>query len=142
MWGGGRARSSALAGMDTVERAHEILDQPLERQTKSRAPADQHVVISLSHLRRGKPHHLPQPPPHAIALRRVADLLGNGKSHPHWSILAPIERLQHESADGGSSAGRGGQEVCALPEPLQGTSSGTSLIRPLANAVVGARVRR
>src|SRR5207253_9363344 len=110
MWGGGRARTSTLASMDAAERAGEILGQPLEWQIESGAPADQHVVISSSHAgRRRKPHHLPQPPPHAIALGRVADLLGNGKSHPHRSILAPIQRLQHESADGGPSTGCGGQ---------------------------------
>src|SRR5580765_4305995 len=112
MWGGGPVRTSTLAGMHAAERAGEILDQPLERQIESGAPADQHIVVSRSHPRgRGEPYHLPEPPPHAIALRRIADLLGNGKSYPHRSILAPIQRLQHESADGGPSAGCGGQEV-------------------------------
>src|SRR5436309_11786339 len=104
MWGGGRARTSTLAStlasMHAAERAGEVLDQSIEWQLESRAPADQHIVKSLSHSGRWRqPHHLTEPPPHAIALGRIADLLGNGKSHPHRSILAPIQRLQHQHAD-------------------------------------------
>jgi len=90
----------------------EILKQPVERQIERTAPPDQHIIVSRLHSgRRCKPDHFAQPPTNAVALNRIADLLGNGKSDTHRSILTPIERLQHKSADGGPSAGRGGQEV-------------------------------
>src|SRR4051794_38303497 len=79
MWGGGRLHTS---GMHAGERAAEILDQALERQMQRRAPADQHIVASRPHRRLSRqPHHFAQPPADAIALGRIADLLGDGKSH-------------------------------------------------------------
>ena len=115
MWGGGRSAASVNA----AECAGEILDQSIERQLQGLAAANQHIIVSGPHLGpRRQPHHFAKPPPYATALGRVADLLGDGETHPHRSILAPIERLQYESAYGSPGAGRGGQEVCALPEPL------------------------
>jgi len=115
MWGGGRSAASVNA----AECAGEILDQSIERQLQGLAAANQHIVVSRperSFFRH--PNHRAQPPAHAVALGGIADLLGDGETHPHRSILAPIERLQYESAYGSPGAGRGGQEVCALPEPL------------------------
>src|SRR3954467_8607803 len=91
MWRGGRGRTGILAGVDAAERADEILGEVLERQVERRTAADHDIVISGPHTRGRQPHHLPQPSPHAIALRRIADLLGNRKSHPHRSILPPSE---------------------------------------------------
>ena len=120
------------------ERPVEILDQALERQIQRRPPSDQHIVVAAPHpVGRRKPHHLAQTPAHAVALDRVADLLRAGKSHAHRSILAAITRLQHKSADGSLGAGRCGQKVCALPEPLhrrRGRPAPVSGAEPLPSA--------
>ncbi len=50
---------------------------------------------------RRQPHDLPQPPPDPVAFDRVADLLGNGETDAHRSVLAP----RHASAAQTSGTG-------------------------------------
>jgi hypothetical protein len=114
--------------MHAAECAGEIFDKPFKRQSQCGAAADQHIIMAGPHRRLPRqPHHLAKPPPHAIALDGIADLLGDRKPHSHRSILAPIQRLQHKTADGSPRAGRGGQEVCALPEAFHRRRGGPRL---------------
>jgi len=93
--------------MHAAKGSIEILKQPMERQVERTAPPDQHIIVSRLHSgRRRKPDHFAQPPANAVALDRIADLLRNGKSDTHRSILTPIERLQHKSVDGRPGASR------------------------------------
>ena len=127
MWGGVWAPASSRAGaigtrrggMHAAKGLVEILKQPVERQVERAAPPDQYIIVSRPHSgRRRKPDNFAQPPANAVALDRIADLLGNSKSDTHRSILTPIERLQHKSADGRPGASRDSQKISALPEPL------------------------
>jgi hypothetical protein len=107
--------------MHAVKGAIEVLDQPAKRQVKRRAPANQHIVISGAHpVGRRKSHDLFESPADPVADDRVADLSGNGKTHAHRAILAPIKRLQQKACGGNLGASCCGQEISAMPEPLHG----------------------
>ena len=108
--------------MNPAERRIEFLPHLAEWNCERRAPPDQHVIVAVVHaaaLR--KPHHLAQPPPHPVALHRIADLPRYRKADAHRAVLGAAARLHHEGADGRPQSGRGGTKVRPVPQPLQGT---------------------
>jgi hypothetical protein len=65
------------------ECAREILRQSRERKIEGGAPTDQHIVVPRPEtFRVRKPHDFAQPPPHPVALDRIADLLRHRKTDP------------------------------------------------------------
>ena len=107
--------------MNPAERRIEFLPHPPERRRERRAPPDQHVIVAVMHaaaLR--KPDDLAQPPPHPVALHRIADLPRHRKSDAHRAVLATAARLHHEGADRRPQACRGGTKVRPALQPLHG----------------------
>ena len=117
----GLTRPSPLL-MNALERAREILDQSLERKLERGAPADQHIVVPRPEPSRvRKPHDFPQPPPHPIALDRIADLLRHREPDPRWAIVGARAGLQHERRPRGSGTRRGAEKVRPLPQFFHGS---------------------
>ena len=133
----GLTRPSPLL-MNALERASEILDQSLERKVERGAPANQHIVVPRPEPSRvRKPHDFPQPPPHPIALDRIADLLRNREPDPRWAIVRTRAGLQHERRPRGSGTRRGAEKVRPLPQFFHG--SGQLARRSGAEALPAAR---
>ncbi len=83
------------------------------------APPDQHIIMSGTKCRfRFQPHHFAQPPAHAIALDRIADLFRNRESDPDRATVAAIARLQNESCRRDLDPARGCDEIRSFPEAL------------------------
>jgi hypothetical protein len=87
------------------------------------APADQHIIVAGGKRRSGgQPHHFAQPPAHAVALHRIADLARYRESDPDRSALAVIlgalPRLYDEGAGRRSCALRGSLKVRAALQPF------------------------
>jgi hypothetical protein len=107
--------------MDVIERVREILDQPCERPIEGGAPADQHIVVPQPKpFRVRKPHDFPQPPPHPVALDRIADLLRHRKTDPCRPGVGACAGLQNESRRGGTRAGRDAEEIRPLAQSFHG----------------------
>jgi len=105
--------------MDPGERGIELLPHLCERQRQCSAPTDQHIIMTVAHLAFGRePDHLPQSPPHSIALYRVADLPRHRKTDPCHTVVAARSRLQHESTGGRPLAPRRSAEVGAAGQPI------------------------
>ena len=94
-----RALSRARAPLaDAFQGAREFGGDALKGHCKRRAPADQDVVVAGLRGKRGREaHDLAQPPPHAIALDCVADLLRYREADPGRGIVAARACLQDEA---------------------------------------------
>jgi len=125
-----------LRRMDPGERGIELLPHLCERQRQCSAPTDQHIIMTVAHLAFGRePDHLPQSPPHSIALYRVADLPRHRKTDPCHTVVAARSRLQHESTGGRPLAPRRSAEVGAAGQPIHRLRMGVrarSRAQPLA----------
>lgn len=87
--------------MNAAQRGGELPDHVGEGRGERRAPSDQDVIVTRAKPRRWRePHHFTEPPSHAIALHRIADLTRYRKSNARRSGRSALMRLQHESAGG------------------------------------------
>jgi hypothetical protein len=87
------------------------------------APADQHIIVAGDKRRSGgQPNHFAQPPAHAVALNRIADLARYRESDPDRSavavVLGALPRLYDEGAGRRSCALRGSLKVRAALQPF------------------------
>jgi hypothetical protein len=87
--------------MNAAQRGGELPGHVGERSGKRRPPPDQDVIVSGAKRGRWrKPHHFAQPPPHAIAFDRVADLTRHCETDARRSGRSALMRLQYERAGG------------------------------------------
>jgi hypothetical protein len=130
MWGlVSRCTSSAgdLAGcVDAVERRGKVAHHNVELCPQRRRPPHQHIIVACAQrCSRGDAYQLAQTPPHAVALHRVADLLGDRKSDSWRSGFGAQARLQDESACRRACAScgslGGGPKVTPAFQPLHET---------------------
>ena len=143
MWGSGAAsRHPVAADRAVVHAAQRPVKSSLIRSNgsvKRGAPSDQHVVVARPHPVGGDSRTTSRSR-RRTRLRSTASptFFEHGEPDAHRSVLAPRSRACSTNADdGGLGAGRGGQKVRALPQPLHGdaarfrTASGA---QPLAAA--------
>jgi hypothetical protein len=64
----------------------------------------------------GMPDDLPQAPAHAVALDCAPHLSRDGETHPDWSAVAAIERLQHKGRSRDSATPGNHEEIGTLPQ--------------------------
>lgn len=87
--------------MDPAERVGKIPRHVGKRQLQCRRPSNQHVIMTgakLTGIR--EPHDLAQPPPHPVALDRIADLPRYRETQPRRALVAAAARLQHKRLGG------------------------------------------
>jgi hypothetical protein len=86
-------------------------------------PADQHIIVAGDKRRSGgQPNHFAQPPAHAVALHRIADLARYRESDPDRSavavVLGALPHLYDEGAGLRSCALRDSLKVRAALQPF------------------------
>src|SRR5581483_5272618 len=143
-WPRARSRSGCFSGLSlracaaphiqALERPLELVRHPRKRRIECRPPADEDIIMPGAKTRaRQEPHHLTQPPPHPIALDRVADLARHREADADRSVVPARPRLQHKSRGRDLASCRRGQEIRPLPQALHGGSekaSADSRLRP------------
>ncbi len=109
MWGlPGAATSSHrirpvnwLGPVNSPERRIEFPLHVFKRRAERRPPPDQHVIMAgAQRARRREPHDLPQPPAHAVAFDRIADLPRHREAHARRAVLVPPPGLHQERLAG------------------------------------------
>jgi hypothetical protein len=109
--------------MNSAYRRIELPGEVGEIGRERGAPADQHIIVARAKRRSGgQPHHFAQPPAHAVALHRIADLARYGKADPDRAALAlvfsALPRLHDEGAGRRSCAFRSSLKVRAALQPF------------------------
>jgi hypothetical protein len=107
--------------MNSAYRRIELPAQLGEIGRERGAPPDQHIIVAGAKRRSGgEPHHFAEPPAHAVAHDRIADLARHGEANPDGSgvVLGALAGLQEEAAGRRSCAFRGSLEIRAALQPF------------------------
>ena len=111
----------------------EIFGSSARRAATVPIAPDQHIIMTGPQSSRGrKPHDFAQPPPHPIALDRVADLLRHGEADPHGAGLRRARAPAARRPPWSPWRLGGGQEIGALPQSLHGRCAGVQVRRSAA----------
>lgn len=89
--------------MNLADRRSQFTHELVEGNGQRISPADEHVVMLWPKRRFASPGGLTKPSPDAIALRRVADALGNREAESRL-IVARFDHLQLKSRAPGAIA--------------------------------------
>src|SRR5262249_12412697 len=80
---------------------------------------DEDIIMAAPHVMRGRtPHRLPEPPAHAVALDRGADLLRRREADPGRPLVVAPARLEHEGGGGNPRSRCHGEELGPSPQAL------------------------
>jgi hypothetical protein len=94
-------------------------NDPGKRQTQGLAAAHEHIIMLGLELIAASLEGCAQTPLDAVALRRVAGLLGYGEPDPGLTGRVDRNRLQRKGGASGSDAARSIEELAPLGEPPQ-----------------------
>ena len=97
-------------GMNSADRRIELPRHVGESGVERGPPPDQHIIVAGKKRRaKREPHDFAQPPPHAVALHRIADLTRHREadpsgfltswpfSSPSWARAAPAARTRRQA---------------------------------------------
>jgi hypothetical protein len=116
--------------MDPVQSRAELPLHFGKRERQRGAPADQDVIVAVSHAVAGskvagrKSDDFAQPAPHPVTLYRIANLPRHCETDANAAFVITQPRLQYKTAGRCPQAARSGAEVGPASQPLHRGSNG------------------